>query len=152
MWDSGDGLWDGDGVYCLHAIHVVVAVRVLSCLVVLSCVLRNGGGVLWCVVSLLVFSVFSVFSFLFCRGVRGSARAALRARTLSPNTVVFSFPIACSFSSFFSSFFLLSFASSLFLPLFFCVFGMAVGVHHVSVCSVGMTAIGSLFRSSSFFW
>ena len=29
-------------------------------------------------------------SLLLCVGVRGSARAALRARTLSPNTIVFS--------------------------------------------------------------
>lgn len=30
--------------------------------------------------------------------------------------------------------------------------GMAVGVHHVSVCWVGMTAMGSLSLSPSFFW
>ena len=42
-------------------------------------------------VSLLVFlfSLSSSFSFfLLCVGVRGSARAAMRARTLSPNTIV----------------------------------------------------------------
>ena len=33
-----------------------------------------------------------------------------------------------------------------------CYCGMAVGVHHVSECLVGMTAMGSLSRSFSFFW
>lgn len=42
------------------------------------------------------------------------------------------------------------------LPVFslcpaFLSFGMAVGVYHVSECCVGMTAMGSLSRSSSFF-
>ena len=53
-----------------------------------------------------------------CAGVRGSARAALRARTLSPNTItVLVSLVACLF-----------FPRLAFLrvPLFFCVFGMAV--------------------------
>ena len=42
------------------------------------------------------------FPFPFCGGVRGSARAALRARTLSPNTIVSS--LLCSLlSSLFSA-------------------------------------------------
>lgn len=95
--------------------------------------------------------VVSSFVFLFslplplCVGVRGSARAALRARTLSPNTIVSPLLLALS-----SLLFLLC-SSSFFMPRL-SVFGMAVGVHHVSVCCVGMTATGSLSRSSSFFW
>ena len=67
-------------------------------------------------------SFFSSFSSLV-GGVRGSARAALRARTLSPNTIVFlalycllPFSLCLAFlpSSFFAP------------PLFFCCYGMAV--------------------------
>ena len=76
-------------------------------------------------------------------GVRGSARAAMRARTLSPNTIVFLVVL--------SSLFLLF--PRLSSRLAFLLFGMAVAcVYHVLECSVGMTAIGSLSRSSSFFW
>ena len=75
-------------------------------------------------------------------GVRGSARAALRARTLSPNTI----------ASFLLSLPLLFYSPLFFALLSFFVFGMAVCVHHVSECSVGMTAMGSLSRSPSFFW
>ena len=78
-------------------------------------------------------------------GVRGSARAALRARTLSPNTIVF--PCCLAYlSSLFSP------LPAFLLPSVFPFIGMAVGVYHVSVCCVGMTAMGSLSRSSSFFW
>ena len=51
----------------------------------------NGGGAMGCVVSLSVSSRLFLFLFFFSlrAGVRGSARAALRARTLSPNTIVF---------------------------------------------------------------
>lgn len=89
MWDGGIDLWDGDGdgVYCLHASRVAVAVRVLS-----YCVVSCGMAVVWvrvCGVSLSVFPCFFVFLSSSCVGVRGSARAALRARTLSPNTIVF---------------------------------------------------------------
>nr|DAE80138.1 MAG TPA: hypothetical protein [Caudoviricetes sp.] len=34
-----------------------------------------------------------------CVGVRGSARAALRARTLAPNTIAFSLVVCCVFFS-----------------------------------------------------
>ena len=61
----------------------------MSCYVALCC------GMAGCVVSVFVFSVSSpLFPLLpplllsFVGGVRGSARAALRARTLSPNTIV----------------------------------------------------------------
>ena len=74
--------------------------------------LWNGGGGLclveerWC--ACVVFSSLSLlFSSSLLFGVRGSARAALRARTLSPNTIASS----CCLSS-----------SPLFLcPPFFCV-------------------------------
>ena len=86
-----------------------------------------------------------VFLFLlFCVGVRGSARAAMRARTLSPNTIAFL--LLCFL------FFAPRFSSSLFRSSFFLLLEWRWGVHHVSVCCVGMTAMGSLFRSSSFFW
>nr|DAU39212.1 MAG TPA: hypothetical protein [Caudoviricetes sp.] len=44
------------------------------------------------------------------------------------------------------------FAPRLSSSVAFLIVGMAVGVHHVSVCCVGMTAMGSLSRSSWFFW
>ena len=68
-----------------------------------------------------LFSLFSSSSSL-CVGVRGSARAAMRARTLSPNTIAS--PLAAAsllFSSLFPAFLCLSFTSRL------SVFGMAVG-------------------------
>lgn len=81
-----------------------------------------------------------------CVGVRGSARAALRARTLSPNTIVSS---AYCFS------FLLAvprLSSPVFrLPAFLLLEWRCV-IHHVLVCCVGMTATGSLSLLSSFFW
>lgn len=80
-----------------------------------------------------------------CVGVRGSARAALRARTLSPNTIVSS--AYCSSSPPCSS----PFFSSLSLLAFLCLEWRWV-IHHVLECCVGMTAMGSLSRSSSFFW
>ena len=117
------------------------------CFSVVRVVLWNGGGGR-CAWSRRLSSPSSpLASSSFVVGVRGSARAALRARTLSPNTIV-------SFLLLF-----LLFCSVLFcLPPFFVrrfssVTGMAVCVvYHVSLCSVGMTAMGSLSLSSSFFW
>ena len=83
---------------------------------------------------------------LICVGVRGSARAAMRARTLSPNTIVFLLLLCLVFCPVLS-------CSPPFFVSRLSVFGMAVVcVYHVSVCCVGMTAIGSLSRSSWFFW
>ena len=71
--------------------------------------LWNGGGVWGCVVLVVLSCLSSVlFLFFLAFGVRGSARAALRARTLSPNTIVFlllSSLLSSSFFSFFSPFF-----------------------------------------------
>ena len=146
--------WKGGGVWCvvcgvwcllfsINPSYVVVS-TVVVVHVMLHCVVGCGMAVCegraWsrCLSSLFPFSSSS-FS---CVGVRGSARAAVRARTLSPNTIVFS----CCLLVFFS---LLLFAF-LHAPPFLCWNGG--GVHHVLLCCVGMTAMGSLSRSSAFFW
>lgn len=98
---------------------------------------------------LLFSSLFFLSSPLLCVGVRGSARAALRARTLSPNTIASLLLLALSCFLFSS----LLCPPHFFVPRLSCYCGMAVGViHHVSVYCVGMTAMGSLSRSSLFFW
>ena len=144
LWNSGDGLCVVEGrvvstVHCQLFMCYGVRFSVLCCVVLLCClvVLWNGGGVRVCgLVACLPFPL------PFCVGVRGSARAALRARTLSPNTIAF--PLLCSL--FFS-------APRLSLrPAFPVVVEWRCVIHHVSVCCVGMTAMGSLSRSSSFFW
>ena len=115
LWNSGDGL----------------------------CVGRNGGGVMGVrgLVVCFVF-LFSLSSSSLCVGVRGSARAALRARTLSPNTIVSSLVV---FSLLFSAPRFCSLSAFLLLEWRWVI-------HHVSVCCVGMTATGSLSLSPSFFW
>nr|DAW10541.1 MAG TPA: hypothetical protein [Caudoviricetes sp.] len=141
----------------LQCVHGYSIVDLVVCLCVRAVSLWDGGdglcwaegrGVLgvWCLV-LVHCLLFSPLPLLFCVGVRGSARAALRARTLSPNTIV-SFLLSCSlvFSSLFHS---PSFFRALRLSP---VAGMAVSVYHVSLYCVGMTAMGSLSLSSSFFW
>ena len=132
LWNSGDGLCWVEGR----------VVSTVYCQLFMCCVVewRWGGGVCGLVAYLPLLFVFFFF-FFFVVGVRGSARAARRARTLSPNTIVF--------------FVCFVFSSSLHLSPFFmhrlsCYCGMAVG-YHVLVCCVGMTATGSLSRSSSFF-
>ena len=93
-----------------------------------------------CAVSLLVSSSSCLSLLVVVVGVRGSARAAQRARTLSPNTIVFL--LLCSF---------LSVPRLSSRPAFLRLEWRCV-IYHVSVCCVGMTAMGSLSRSSSFFW
>lgn len=114
---------------CVHCRSIVdlgwcFSIRVMS--------LWNSGGGLcwgveerWCVVcSSCCLSCLSCFA-LFCSrlllslrvGVRGSARAALRARTLSPNTIVFLCRCCLPSVSFLLAF--------LHAPSFLCV-GMAV--------------------------
>lgn len=88
LWNGGDGLCagrNGGDVYCLLLIRCVLWV------------------VEWrCVCGLVLSSL--LFLSLLCVGVRGSARAALRARTLSPNTIVFPCCLVFSFVSFVSRF------------------------------------------------
>lgn len=110
----------------------------MSCLVALCCGLWNsggGGGLVVCLLSSVCLPLLLIV------GVRGSARAALRARTLSPNTIVF--PRCLVLSSPLPAFLR---APSFLLLEWRCV------IHHVLECCVGMTAMGSLSRSSSFFW
>lgn len=72
------------GVVCGGSAHCV-----LSCFVVSCCGLWNGGVCVVCgVCSVLLASLPLSSLSCLCVGVRGSARAALRARTLSPNTTV----------------------------------------------------------------
>nr|DAO87850.1 MAG TPA: hypothetical protein [Caudoviricetes sp.] len=65
-------------------------VGLVSCLCDRVVSLWNSGDGVWCVVCGLWFISSLFLPLLLCVGVRGSARAALRARTLSPNTIVFS--------------------------------------------------------------
>lgn len=138
LWNSGDGLCGAEGrvvstVYCLLFMCCGVRFSGVGC----------GMAVGVCV-SLLVL-LFPPSSSSSSRvGVRGSARAAMRARTLSPNTIVF--PLVVSLSS-------LLFSAPRFSSrsAFLCLEWRRV-IHHVLVCCVGMTATGSLSRSPSFFW
>ena len=111
-------LWNSGGDLCWVEGRVVFIVRCqLVCCGVCFSVVCAG-----CVVSSFVFPVFS-FSFSsvsLVGGVRGSARAAMRARTLSPNTIV--------------SVLLCSFFPSLSLPAFPFV-GMAVCVFTMCRCA-----------------
>lgn len=94
---------------CCHAI-----VGLWWCLCVMVVSLWNGGvcdGVCGLVSCSLFLSSF--LSLPFRVGVRGSARAALRARTLSPNTIVFSSSCSSSLSLLLLAFLL----SSVFPPL-----------------------------------
>ena len=143
------------GVWCVVSTHhpccgvcvVMAGCNDSACLVLSHCVVGCGiavvcGGVCeGCVVSSLLF-LFLPLSLPLCVGVRGSARAALRARTLSPNTIVS--PLLCSF--------LFSAPRLSLLSAFPVIVEWRCVIHHVSVCLVGMTAMGSLSRSSSFFW
>lgn len=120
-----------------------------ACLVLLCCVVGCGMAVVCVGVWSRCLSSFSFsFSVFLVVGVRGSARAALRARTLSPNTIVF--PLLLVLSSLLFSFFSARRFSS--CPAFPVIVECRWVIHHVSVCLVGMTAMGSLSRSSSFFW
>ena len=146
-------------VYCLlSTVYASLCCVGSACLIVLGCGIAGCGvGVMFSVLlssslpCLSSLSSLSSSSLFFAVGVRGSARAALRARTLSPNTIVFLlfllslFVFAPRLSSVLCS------SSFSHAPLF-CVFGIAVGGYHVSLCCVGMTATGSLSRSSWFFW
>lgn len=116
-----------------HLALLVYCVAVSVWVVGVWCGWWECGGV--CGVVVCACSLSSLPLLPFVGGVRGSARAALRARTSSPNTIVSS----CCLPVFFS------------LPPRLSISGMAVG-HHVLEHCVGMTATGSLSLSSSFFW
>lgn len=144
LWNSGVDLCGAEGrvVSTVNCRFFMCCGVCFSVVCVLSCGLRNGGvwgGVLSCCLSS---SSLCLPLLLFAVGVRGSARAAVRARTLSPNTIASS--SCCVFSSLLCS------------PLFFAIrlsfCWNGGGGYHVSVCCVGMTAMGSLSRSFSFFW
>ena len=109
-----------------------------ACHVISCCGLWNDG-VCCCVTCLCVFCVFS-FSSSFLVVVFGVVRAQPCEHARYPRTPLcfFCLPVVALFSSFCT-------------PLFFCVEWRWV-IHHVSLCSVGMTAMGSLSRSSSFLW
>ena len=140
LWNSGDGLCWVEGrvvftVYCLLS-------TLMCCGVCFSvvCVLWNSGARVCGLVVCLPLPFFPSSSISLVGGVRGSARAALRARTLSPNTIASPLLFRLLLSSVF-----------LHAPPFLLLEWRCV-IHHVSVCCVGMTAMGSLSRSSSFFW
>nr|DAK80331.1 MAG TPA: hypothetical protein [Caudoviricetes sp.] len=76
LWNSGDGL-------CWVERRVVSTVY---CLLFMCCGMAVVG-LCGLVVCLLLSSLCLPLPLPFCVGVRGSARAALRARTLSPNTI-----------------------------------------------------------------
>ena len=119
---------------------------VVACVSVwcVCCGLWNGGG--GCVVSLLAFLFFpsSSSSSSSLSLVFGVVRAQLCEHARYPRTplrlsccllcLVFSAPRPSSPSAF---------------PV---IVEWRCAIHHVSVCCVGMTAMGSLSRSSSFFW
>nr|DAV57080.1 MAG TPA: hypothetical protein [Caudoviricetes sp.] len=102
---------------CCHSIVGLVACFVTGLchcgMAVMVCVGWNGGVCEGVVVLLFVFLCFPSSS-LCLVGVRGSARAAPRARTLSPNTIVFL--VSCCSLAILSSF-LLAFSRSAFLCL-----------------------------------
>ena len=132
LWNSGDGLCGVEG-------RVVSTVRcqLFMCCVVLCCAVGCGmAGGSRCS----SFSSLCLPLLLFVVGVRGSARAALRARTLSPNTIAL--PLLRS---------LLSALPPSSCPAFLLLEWRCV-IHHVSECCVGMTATGSLSLSFLFFW
>ena len=140
-----------EGVWCLlSTVHTLSVLWCASqwcvcCFVALCCGLWNGGGcgVFVCLLCFLLFLFFFLVG-----GVRGSARAALRARTLSPNTIAspLLFALSCLVL------FVLSAPRLSSCPAFPVIVEWRCVIHHVSVCLVGMTATGSRSLSFSFFW
>ena len=121
------------GVYCLCIVRVVLRISVV-------CGLWNGGVCEGrCVVSSLVF--LFLFLFLLFVLVFGVVRAQPCEHARYPRT-----PCVLLLCSLFS-------APRLSSRPVFLLLGNGGGViHHVSVCCVGMTAMGSLSLSSPFFW
>lgn len=134
------------GDYCLLSVVdsfvlwcvVVVVVRVMPHCVV-GCGMAGRGEGVCGLVACLLFLFFLFFLFVLVFGV---VRAQLCEHARYPRTPLCSLVLSCCCS-------LLLFLSA---PRFSSVVGIAAGVYHVSVCCVGMTAIGSLSLSFSFFW
>ena len=121
----------------------VCGVRVVLLCCVVGCGMAVGGvrvcGLVACLPLLSVF--FLLFLFLFVL-VFGVVRAQPCEHARYPRTPL-CLPCCFVFSSLCASPFFMSRLS---------IIGMAVCVYHVSECCVGMTAMGSLSRSFSFFW
>lgn len=149
------------GVWCPLSIHRCVVVRISAVCVVMRCVMtvhvlscrivlrvvewRWWGGCVWsrrsssssssfCLLLLLLLSL------LFLVLVFGVVRAQPCEHARYPRT-----PLCLLFSLLFHS------PPFLTIRLSFLLEWRWV-IHHVSECCVGMTAMGSLSRSSSFFW
>ena len=136
------------GVWCLlsavNSLCVVACVSVwCACCLVVLCVVCGmavceDAGVCGLVVPLLL----SVFLFFFVL-VFGVVRAQPCEHARYPRTpLCFSILLCCLFS--------VPRPSS--RPAFPVIVEWRWGVHHVLVCCVGMTAMGSLSLSFSFFW
>ena len=154
LWNSGDGcVWGrrACGVCCpLSTLYVLRCVFQWGvCVVLLCCVVGCGmavrcEGCEGCEVSLLVF-LFFVFLFLFLFVlVFGVVRAQLCEHARYPRTPLRLLLLCSLFSSLLRPAFLRA-------PLFLLLEWRCV-IHHVLECCVGMTAMGSLSLSSSFFW
>ena len=146
LWNGGDGLCWVEGRVVST---VVVNSYVLWCVVcVLSCcAVLWVGEWRWCVrvwSRCLSSSSFCLLLPLPLVLVFGVVRAQLCEHARYPRTPL-RLPLLFALSS------LLFSAPRPFSPSAFLSFGMAAGVHHVSVCLVGMTAMGSLSLSFSFF-
>ena len=156
LWNSGDGLCGVEGrvvftVRCRLFMCCGVCFSVV-CVVLLCCVVEWRGVVGGCegvrVCGLVVCLSLSVFpsSLLLVFGV---VRAQLCEHARYPRTP--SYPLIV-LSSLVSPIPRLSFAPRLSSRLAFLLLEWRWVIHHVSECCVGMTATGSLSRSSSFFW
>ena len=134
---------DGGGWWVLSTCRLVVTtVHVLSCRIVLWVVEWRWGDGVCSSRCLSCLPCLSFFLFLFVL-VFGVVRAQPSEHARYPRTPL-RLP-CCVLSPLFPAF-------PLFLAPPFYRLEWRWGIHHVSVCCVGMTAIGSLSRSSSFFW
>ena len=142
LWNSGDGLCGVEGcvVSTVHCQLLCVVVCVLCC------GLWNGGVCVWVCGLVACLPLLPVFLFFFLLLVFGVVRAQPCEHARYPEH-------HCVFDLLFPFSFLCAppFFVSLSPPAFLLLEWRCV-IHHVSVCLVGMTATGSLSRSSPFFW
>ena len=156
LWNSGDDLCGAEGrvVSTVHCQLCVLlwrvfqgGVRVVLLCCVVGCGMAAGGGCegVWsrCLFSSSLCLPLSLPLVL----VFGVVRAQLCEHARYPRTPLCLRPVV---PLLFSSLCAPSFFSSLLLSAFLLLEWRWV-IHHVSVCLVGMTAMGSLSRSSSFF-